>query len=1431
MKAFHAFHVALVARNWRTMRHLALAFVAAALAVGASAQTDDHGDDRASATPVELPSETAGEIDPGDDEDWFRFEVAASGEVIAETTGGLDTVGALYDADGNELAANDDSGTTNFLIERTLDAGTYYVRVTSYGSGTGGYVLHLRSGIVVPTVSGVAIGNPLSGDTFELSENIVVEVSFDQTAVVRGRVQLALAIGSTTRQLSRNYYGNRLQQLSFSYRVQPSDRDTDGVSIGADALTLDGGTIRDVGGTTDAALDLGSHAISNSAGHKVDGSRETAPAVSRVSIWPPPSNGDAYGLGEAINVFVYFDRQVDATNQARLALTVGSTVRQAELERWAGRFGRSRLDFQYVVQPSDRDPHGIGIGAGALTLNGGTIRIHRGNANASLSLGSHAISNSAAHKVDGSQQTVPTVRGVDIVSWPASGDTYEVGELILGNVHFDRDVEVAGEPQLELQIGSATRHAHYFRNASGQLIFQYVVQPSDADEDGISVGANALTLNGGTIRTIGGAADAALDLGSHAIANSANHKVDGSRETAPTVVWAAIASAPAGGDYGAGDEIDVRVHFDRAVDVSGVPQLALTIGTVTGRASNVEHLENGTGGLNKPSLYFRYVVQPSDHDPDGISIGADALSLNGGTITTQGGTTNAELEIGAAAIDNAWIHKVNAGAASADDHGDDLSSATRVALPSETAGAVDSTDDADWFRFEVSARGEVTVETGGSLDAVGTLYDLGGNVLAVDDDSGGGLNFRIQRTLSVGTYFVRVASFGSDTGSYMLRLEAAAGGGATSAVPAHLRSLGDFDGDGKADVLLRHEDGRWHFYPMDGPTILPGSGEVSLTADLAWQVAGIGDFNGDGRADVLLRHKGGRWRFHPMDGRDVFDGGGAASLTADLAWQVVGIGDFDGDGNDDVLLRKTDGRWYFYPMDGRTVLAGRGTASLTADLAWQVAGVGDFDGDGKADVLLRHDDGRWRFYPMDGRTILPGSGAASLTEDLAWRAAGVGDFDGDGKADVLLRHDDGRWRFHPMDGRAVRSGSGAVNLTADTATTVVGIGDMNGDGRADVLARAPDGGWRYYALDGLRVLSASGAAALTGNLAWRVLSGGRTTATTIGVPTTGALLPNPSLALGQDAAFDLAEVFVDEQTLTFEVRSSDPDLVRASVAGDVLTLMPVAEGTATVSVTARDPDDNAATQTMAVWVGVRDCAECPLMMRIPAGTFTMGAPESELPPRPAEKPQREVSIPAFRAGAQEVTFAQWDACVAGGGCGGYSPDDLGWGRDNLPVVAVSWDDAQLYVDWLSRRTGQRYRLLTESEWEYAARAGTTTPFHTGETITPRQANYDGRSGYPSGYDGSGPYRRQTVPVGSFAPNGFGLHDLHGNVREWVQDCYGNYENAPSDGSAAELEGCSLRVLRGGSWFDVPWDLRSAYRLWNYSGYRDYGNGFRVARTL
>ena len=164
-----------------------------------------------------------------------------------------------------------------------------------------------------------------------------------------------------------------------------------------------------------------------------------------------------------------------------------------------------------------------------------------------------------------------------------------------------------------------------------------------------------------------------------------------------------------------------------------------------------------------------------------------------------------------------------------------------------------------------------------------------------------------------------------------------------------------------------------------------------------------------------------------------------------------------------------------------------------------------------------------------------------------------------------------------------------------------------------------------------------------------------------------------------------------------------------------------------------------------------------------------------------------------------------------------APPIEGWGRGRRPVMNVSWEDARSYVRWLSRKTGKRYRLLSEAEWEYAARAGTTEPFHTGSTISTDQANYNGDYIYGSGRKGVD--RGRTVPVGSFPSNSFGLHDVHGNVSEWIEDCvHGNYSGAPSDGTAWPAGGeCGKRVLRGGSWDYVPRYLRSAFRDWNSAG--------------
>ena len=224
----------------------------------------------------------------------------------------------------------------------------------------------------------------------------------------------------------------------------------------------------------------------------------------------------------------------------------------------------------------------------------------------------------------------------------------------------------------------------------------------------------------------------------------------------------------------------------------------------------------------------------------------------------------------------------------------------------------------------------------------------------------------------------------------------------------------------------------------------------------------------------------------------------------------------------------------------------------------------------------------------------------------------------------------------------------------------------------------------------------------------------------------------------------------------------------------------------------------------------RDCGTCPEMVVVPSGSYTMGSPASEAGRDGDEGPRRRVTIGyTLAVGVYEVTFAEWDACVGAGGCGGYRPEDEGWGRGSRPVINVSWEDAREYVRWLSRETGEGYRMLSESEWEYVARAGTTTARYWGESES-------GQCRYGNGYDQTGEAERdldrdfvdcsdgyaETAPVGVYEANAFGLHDVLGNVWEWKRDCWNeSYSGAPSDGSAWMSGDCSRRVLRGGSWLD------------------------------
>ncbi|CAN5343265.1 formylglycine-generating enzyme family protein [soil metagenome] len=269
----------------------------------------------------------------------------------------------------------------------------------------------------------------------------------------------------------------------------------------------------------------------------------------------------------------------------------------------------------------------------------------------------------------------------------------------------------------------------------------------------------------------------------------------------------------------------------------------------------------------------------------------------------------------------------------------------------------------------------------------------------------------------------------------------------------------------------------------------------------------------------------------------------------------------------------------------------------------------------------------------------------------------------------------------------------------------------------------------------------------------------------------------------------------------------------------------------------------------------RDCTHCAAMVVIPGGRFTMGSPADEAGRDPAEGPQHEVALHRFALGATDVTVGEWRAFVRATrrseahGCewSGFPKNQwataswrhLGFAQaDTHPVVCVSWQDARDYAAWMSKRTRHPYRLPSEAEWEYAARAGATTAYPWGDTASHEYANYGADTCCSERGEGHDRWL-QTSPVGSFPANRFGLYDMIGNAWQWVADCYvESYVGAPTDGSAVDQPGCTRRVLRGGTWGDPPDLIRAAFRNWapppHWPAGRDYrsgGVGFRLARSL
>ena len=492
---------------------------------------------------------------------------------------------------------------------------------------------------VAPTISSVAITSTPTNSTYVSGNTITVTVTFSETVNVTNTPRLALTVGTADKHAGYTS-GSATTKLKFQYTVQSNDSDTNGVSIAADKLELNGGTIKDIAGN---AATLTYTALSDQSGHKVNSHQSgqqdnTKPTVTSLSI---TSTGAPYGVGETIQVTVQFSETVVVNGTPQLTLTIGNSDVTAD---YASGSSSTALVFAYTVKSGDSSgTKGISIPANSLAVpNSSTIK---DNANNDATRTHTALGNQASHKVDTAK---PTVSSVTITSYPRNNGTYKTDETIQATATFDENVVVTGTPQLTLTIGSTNRKANY-TSGSGtkKLVFEYTVQSGDVDTDGISIPANGLAFNGGTIKDAAGnnatlthsaisaqavqeargavGAGIAMAMGATAQATQTSHKVDG---VVPTITsnGISITSTPSSGDtYGLGETIEVTVTFNEKVYVEGNPYLILEVGIADRQA-------NWMRGNDSKTLVFQYTVVSGDTDTNGVSVGGNSLKTNGGTI-------------------------------------------------------------------------------------------------------------------------------------------------------------------------------------------------------------------------------------------------------------------------------------------------------------------------------------------------------------------------------------------------------------------------------------------------------------------------------------------------------------------------------------------------------------------------------------------------------------------------------------------------------------------------------------------------------------------------------------------------------------------------------------------------------------------------------
>ena len=716
------------------------------------------------------------------------------------------------------------------------DANLYRHRGRSFVSRTRGKINGLLgvSTPTVPTVSDVKIGlragygpgPPKSRDTYARNERVIIGIKFTpQVRATWPHPVLMLTVGDETREAKwagglSAYPGYVL----FNYQVQATDRDMDGLSVATNALTSLGGKIVHARSEATAAdLSLGSFSVSNDARYKIDGSYVKPARAVKVERWGYSScdSDPVLELGCRVKIGVHFDQPIEVTGKPQLALTIGEETRQVDYSAIGLVSGvPTSLVFTYIIQASDRATEGISVAEDALSLNGGTIMVERSNVPANLQLPARArfIPTTSRNQVytkpvDGSRGrsvSAPSVERIIIAgrnSFKPGHDKYRLGDKIAVLAYFTRPVVVKGTPRMAVVIGEQTRQAelHPPVKEGGEtrrrqaLQFEYTVQASDRDTDGISIPRNPLSLNGGSIVLAGGTTPANLRAGR----STYSHKVDGSTKTDSRSLRAsgvAFSGSPASGDtYRLGEEIRVAVTFDHDVTVTGVPRFPLL--------SKPRRWAAYDAALSTSRrLVFTHTVEAADRDTDGLSIRLHALRDLNLKIRKADDASPVPLFIRSPAVDTDPTRKVD-GSVNVVEHGNTPEHATLIELRRETSGAVTDTGtqngfrpgvgdltgngdgalewpgDVDYFRVDVTGTGRLTAETTGSTDTVGFLEGATGQSLVENDNDGQGDNFRVVREVQAGTYYVMVngAKNRQVTGTYSLTVRfTPTGGGTTS---------------------------------------------------------------------------------------------------------------------------------------------------------------------------------------------------------------------------------------------------------------------------------------------------------------------------------------------------------------------------------------------------------------------------------------------------------------------------------------------------------------------------------------------------------------------------------------------------------------------------------------------------------------------------